>query len=116
MRHTDDGDWKARRLGTQFTIISGDLHIATVLKRHERGSSMYDAAETRANACVIAAAPNLLNSLKELFPVSLFALPKRNHEGACGPEAGCDASCQDLATLAEILKRARAAIAKAEDQ
>ena len=56
-----------------------------------------------------------LNSLRELFPIAMFSFPKRGHSGPCGPEAGCDAICQDVATLSEILQRARSVIAKATD-
>jgi hypothetical protein len=60
------GPWNARTYSSQFQIYADDIHIATVLKRTERGSSIYDADETRANARLIAAAPLLVELLSAI--------------------------------------------------
>ena len=30
--------------------------------------------------------------------------PQRPHLGSCGPEAGCDATCMDVAALSEAMR------------
>lgn len=40
--------------------------------------------------------------------------PARCHEGACGPEAGCDGVCMELASMGQIVRTFRMALAKLE--
>lgn len=38
--------------------------------------------------------------------VILYGLPEL-HEGSCGPEAGCDAGCMDVASASKLLSELR---------
>jgi hypothetical protein len=51
--------------------------------------------------------------LRALFPMAMDGFPKRSHEGACGPEAGCDADCMDVASCSELLREVRQALSPA---
>ena len=33
--------------------------------------------------------------------------PERSHRGSCGPEAGCDATCMDIAAMADTMQLRR---------
>lgn len=90
-------------------IFAGDnTHVAGLCT-----SGLTD-EEIEGNCNLIAAAPQLLEALKQLLPLAHDAVPTRGHEGACGPESGCDATCMDVANCAETLRLAQTAIAKAE--
>lgn len=58
---------------------------------------------------------DLVVLLSELNPVLMDAFPKRGHDQPCGPEAGCDATCMDIARLADLARRLRAALARYEE-
>ena len=58
----------------------------------------------------------LLQALKGVLPLAFSGVPFRGHSGPCGPEAGCDAICADVAHCAEVLTAAAKAISQAESQ
>lgn len=84
--------------------------------RFQEESAMHDRYKSRASHLLRrllkqdTLIADLRKSLAALFPIALFSVPKRGHIGACGPESGCDAICQDVATLSEILRDARMAM------
>lgn len=43
-------------------------------------------------------------ALAMLWPLAFDAMPRRGHLGGCGPEAGCDSICTEVATRAETLR------------
>lgn len=68
----------------------------------------------KANASLFAAAPDLLAACEAALLYLDECQPPRVHDGPCGPEAGCDAGCMDLARWADDFLRVRKAIAKAK--
>lgn len=53
----------------------------------------------------------LVASLINVLPIAMNAMPRRGHEGACGPEAGCDGICMEVAAISESLREAYAVLA-----
>lgn len=114
MRHTP-GPWAPVNLDVVAPGEGGRGHsgsimvVATVTRRNERGSLLYDGDETQANARLIAAAPDLLEALKILME------DYAEHEGCyCGQLiGGCSAQGGEPLGKCGYCK-ASAAIAKAE--
>jgi len=48
-----------------------------------------------------------LTELLELLDNPDVELPSSPHTGACGPDAGCDGVCLSLASIGDIVRRAR---------
>lgn len=53
-----------------------------------------------------------ISALQTSTFVMQHSFPSPAHEGVCGPESCCDASCMEAASLARILERNNAALAK----
>lgn len=64
--------------------------------------------------CLISAAPDLLDALKEILPMAERGAEQCGHDGFCGPEQSCDCACMAAYYDSVSLAKARAAIAKAE--
>lgn len=56
-------------------------------------------------------AEKLAEAIGPLFSMAMDSFPKRPHEGACGPESSCDASCMDAAHCSDILRQSKKALA-----
>lgn len=53
-------------------------------------------------------------ALTKLFPIAIQGVPKRGHPGPCGPEAGCDGICMEVAAIAETLRFVREVLSHLE--
>jgi hypothetical protein len=85
IKHTP-GPWEAmaEESGKSYvrirgTRLGGHYKIANVLKPIYAGADELEAEETAANACLIAAAPELLNALTILVNNVAHAMPSAEH-------------------------------------
>jgi hypothetical protein len=51
-------------------------------------------------------------ALEAIMPLAFNGVPSPSHEGACGPDSGCDGICVDIANCAKVLVQARKALAQ----
>jgi hypothetical protein len=91
------GPWKILDQGTEQMIVSDGFHVATV-----PFGSRADEAMDRANACLIAAAPDLYDAVAELLRE--FVDPEQSLEQF------------DSCVVRKTVERARSALAKARGE
>lgn len=57
----------------------------------------------------------LAESLEQVLEIVEHGVPERVHSGACGPEAGCDGVCVELASIGETITRAHKVLKRWKD-
>ena len=111
------GPWTVDESHINGAINAGKRHVALANFYNCHDEEMRVTREQQeANAQLISAAPDLLESLKEILPIAEIGAAKPGHDGPCGPWASCDCECMQAAYDSESLWKARAAIRKAEGE
>lgn len=90
---------------TDQHIIDGDCSTLSFTRRLER-----DLAAARERERVLRVA--LADACSALNRYG----PQVSHEGPCGPDAGCDMTCMEVADFSELWGRLRAALAAGEER
>ncbi len=61
---------------------------------------------------MIAVCTEVLNAALAAKDAEIFDAPVLSHQGACGPEAGCDAGCMEVASYADFVANFHGALAR----